>query len=34
MRVMCDKLLDKAAAEGTIVDFHETMFKFTLDSFV
>ncbi|KAI9257744.1 cytochrome P450 [Helicostylum pulchrum] len=34
MRVMCDKILDKAADEGGIVDFHEVMFKFTLDSFV
>lgn len=31
---MCDKILDKAADEGGIVDFHEIMFKFTLDSFV
>lgn len=31
---MCDHILDKASEDGTIVDFHETMFKFTLDSFV
>ncbi|KAG2195561.1 hypothetical protein INT47_001308 [Mucor saturninus] len=34
MLVMCDHILDKAANEGSVVDFHELMFKFTLDSFV
>lgn len=34
MLVMCDQILDKSADEGSIVDFHELMFKFTLDSFV
>lgn len=34
MRVMCDQILSKAADQSTAVDFHELMFKFTLDSFV
>ncbi|KAF1796237.1 cytochrome P450 [Mucor lusitanicus] len=34
MLVMCDQILDKAANDGSIIDFHELMFKFTLDSFV
>ncbi|CAO3624936.1 unnamed protein product [Mucor hiemalis] len=34
MRVMCDNILRKAVEETSIVDFHELMFKFTLDSFV
>lgn len=34
MLVMCDQILDKSANEGTVIDFHELMFKFTLDSFV
>jgi hypothetical protein len=34
MRVMCDNVLGKTADQSTTVDFHELMFKFTLDSFV
>ena len=34
MLVMCNQILTKAANEGSVVDFHELMFKFTLDSFV
>ncbi|KAG1115501.1 hypothetical protein G6F42_013920 [Rhizopus arrhizus] len=34
MLVMCNQILDKSAQDGSIVDFHELMFKFTLDSFV
>jgi fatty acid omega-hydroxylase len=34
MHVMCDKILNKAVAEYAVIDFHEIMFKFTLDSFV
>ncbi|CEP07389.1 hypothetical protein [Parasitella parasitica] len=34
MLLMCNQILDKAAVKGSIVDFHELMFKFTLDSFV
>lgn len=31
---MCDRIFDKKAANGEQVDFHDLMFKFTLDSFV
>jgi hypothetical protein len=31
---MTDKLFDVAADETRVVDFHDIMFKFTLDSFI
>lgn len=31
---MCDHILDNAAKTGGTIDFHDIMFKFTLDSFV
>ena len=31
---MSKHIWDKAADSGTIVDFHDVMFKFTLDSFI
>lgn len=31
---MSEKIWDKAAATGETVDFHDVMFKFTLDSFI
>ncbi|KAI8088098.1 cytochrome P450 [Gilbertella persicaria] len=34
MRVLNDNLLQPAAQQGTIIDFHDLIFKFTLDSFV
>ncbi|KAI8889502.1 cytochrome P450 [Backusella circina FSU 941] len=34
MHILCDNVFDKAVKQGSIVDFHEYMFKFTLDSFV
>ncbi|CEP14836.1 hypothetical protein [Parasitella parasitica] len=32
--IMCKGVLDKAVALNQVVDFHDTMFKFTLDSFI
>ncbi|KAG0737059.1 hypothetical protein G6F57_002942 [Rhizopus arrhizus] len=34
MHIMLDNILEKASIEGTIIDFHDVMFRFTLDSFV
>ncbi|EIE87392.1 hypothetical protein RO3G_12103 [Rhizopus delemar RA 99-880] len=34
MHVMFDNILEKASIEGTVIDFHDVMFRFTLDSFV
>ncbi|RCH84922.1 hypothetical protein CU097_005150 [Rhizopus azygosporus] len=34
MHLMCDHILDNAAKTGGTIDFHDIMFKFTLDSFV
>jgi fatty acid omega-hydroxylase len=34
MHIMLDNILEKASTEGTIIDFHDVMFRFTLDSFV
>ncbi|KAI8987644.1 cytochrome P450 [Mycotypha africana] len=34
MLVMCSQIMDKAAKQRTVIDFHDLMFKFTLDSFV
>jgi hypothetical protein len=34
MHVVCDKLLAKSAEEKNVIDFHDIMFKFTMDSFV
>ncbi|ORY91408.1 cytochrome P450 [Syncephalastrum racemosum] len=34
LNLMCDRIFDKKAANGEQVDFHDIMFKFTLDSFV
>ena len=31
---MCDHILDNVVKTGGIIDFHDIMFKFTLDSFV
>lgn len=31
---MCDGPLDEKARSGEPIDFHDTMFKFTLDTFV
>ena len=31
---MCDRILDKAVNDGSIIDFQDIMFRFTLDSFV
>ncbi|KAG0796934.1 hypothetical protein G6F16_000497 [Rhizopus arrhizus] len=34
MHVMFDNILEKTCKQGTAFDFHDTMFRFTLDSFV
>ncbi|CAO3693849.1 unnamed protein product [Rhizopus stolonifer] len=34
MHVMFDNILEKACKQGSCIDFHAIMFKFTLDSFV
>ncbi|CEI97321.1 hypothetical protein RMCBS344292_11456 [Rhizopus microsporus] len=34
MHLMCDHILDNVVKTGGIIDFHDIMFKFTLDSFV
>ncbi|KAI9323448.1 cytochrome P450 [Dichotomocladium elegans] len=34
LHVMAKRIFDKKAENGTAVDFHDVMFKFTLDSFV
>ncbi|KAI7886269.1 cytochrome P450, partial [Lichtheimia hyalospora FSU 10163] len=34
LNIMCDGPLDEKAQSGEPIDFHETMFKFTLDTFV
>ncbi|ORX57515.1 cytochrome P450 [Hesseltinella vesiculosa] len=34
LRVMKSDILDKAVAENQVIDFHDLMFKFTLDSFI
>ncbi|ORE06666.1 cytochrome P450 [Rhizopus microsporus var. microsporus] len=34
LHLMCDHILDKAASDGSIIDFQDIMFRFTLDSFV
>ncbi|KAG0171862.1 Protein kinase alk2 [Apophysomyces sp. BC1034] len=32
--IMKDQMLDKAVAENTVIDFHDMMYRFTLDSFI
>ncbi|KAI8875841.1 cytochrome P450 [Backusella circina FSU 941] len=34
MHIVCDQLLAKSAKGRTAIDFHDVMFKFTMDSFV
>ena len=34
LHTMCDTIFDKKASNHQPVDFHDVMFKFTLDSFV